>query len=116
MHKNITGIILSGGKSSRMGENKSLLKLGPKTVIEHVVELMQSIFSEVILITNTPEEYHFLNIPMYADIYKYKGPIAGIHSGLTHSNTETNFIVSCDIPLLTSEIIEYVINYRTDKP
>ncbi len=116
MYKNMTGIILSGGKSTRMGENKSLLKLGGKTVIERVVNLMQSLFSQVYLITNTPDEYEFLQIPMYEDIFKYKGPIAGIHSGLKASETKKNFVVSCDIPLMSEEMIQYIIDYKTDKP
>ena len=103
MYKNITGIILSGGKSTRMGENKSLMKLGDRTVIEHTLLLMQSLFSDVILITNTPDEYKFLNIPLYEDVYKYRGPLAGIHSGLINSITEENFVISCDIPLITKK-------------
>lgn len=114
--KKITAIILSGGKSSRMGENKSLMKLGNNTVIERVVELMQSLFTEVILITNTPEEYKFIEIPIYRDIYINRGPIAGIHSGLLNSRTEDNFIISCDIPLITSEIINYIIDFETQSP
>ena len=116
MYKNITGIILSGGKSTRMGENKSLMKLGDRTVIEHTLLLMQSLFSEVILITNTPDEYKFLNIPLFEDVYKYRGPLAGIHSGLLNSTTEENFVISCDIPLITKEIIEYIIKYDTTHP
>ena len=116
MYKNMTGIILSGGKSTRMGENKSLMKIGDKTVIERTLTLMHSLFQEVILITNTPEEYKFLNIPLFEDIYKYMGPLAGIHSGLLNSRTESNFIISCDIPLITKEIIEYIIEYDTTHP
>ena len=116
MYKNITGIILSGGKSTRMGENKSLMKLGDRTVIEHTLLLMQSLLSEVILITNTPDEYKFLNIPLFEDVYKYRGPLAGIHSGLLNSTTEENFVISCDIPLITKEIIEYIIKYDTPHP
>lgn len=116
MYKNITGIILSGGKSLRMGENKSLLKLGDKTVIENTLLLMQSLFSEVILITNSPDEYQFLDIPMFEDIYRYRGPLAGIHSGLINSQTDDNFIISCDIPLITSEIIKYIVDFKTPHP
>jgi len=116
MYDDITGIILSGGKSSRMGENKSLMKINDSTMIERVVNLMKSYFTEVILITNTPDEYEFLNISLYEDIFTYRGPLAGIHSGLHHSETERNFIISCDIPLMTGEIIKYLIEYETDKP
>ena len=116
MYDDVTGVILSGGKSSRMGENKSLMKINGSTMIERVVNLMKSHFDKVILITNTPDEYSFLNIPLYEDIYAYRGPLAGIHSGLHHSENEKNFIISCDIPLMTSEIIKYLIEFKTDKP
>jgi molybdopterin-guanine dinucleotide biosynthesis protein A len=116
MYSDITGVILAGGKSSRMGVNKSFLKLGNQTIIERIVDLMKSIFSEVIIITNTPDEYKFLNLPLYEDIYKWKGPLAGIHSALTHSQTEKIFVLSCDVPLMSKKMIEYIIEYKSDKP
>jgi molybdopterin-guanine dinucleotide biosynthesis protein A len=109
MYLDITGIILSGGKSSRMGQNKSFLKIGDKTIIDRVIDLMKSKFNEVIIITNEPELYQYTGLKLYGDIYKDVGPIAGIHSGLTHSNTEKNFIISCDIPLMNSDMIESII-------
>jgi len=115
MYSDITGIILAGGKSLRMGVNKSFLKLGNETIIKRQVELMKSISKEVIIITNTPAEYEFLQIPLYEDVYKSKGPLGGIHSGLIHSKTEKNFIISCDMPLVTENLIEFIINYNTDK-
>jgi molybdopterin-guanine dinucleotide biosynthesis protein A len=115
MYSDITGVILAGGKSSRMGVNKSFLKLGSQTIIERIVDLMKSIFSEVIIITNNPDEYKFLNLPLYEDIYKWKGPLAGIHSALTHSQTDIIFVLSCDVPLMSKEMIEHIIEYKTDK-
>jgi len=115
MYSDITGVILAGGKSSRMGENKSFLKLGNQTIIERIVDLMKSIFSEVIIITNTSGEYKFLNLPLYEDIYKWKGPLAGIHSALTRSQTEKIFVLSCDVPLMSKEMIEYIIECESDK-
>jgi len=115
LHKDVTGIILSGGKSSRMGQNKSLMKIGGTTIIEGVVDLMLSLFPEVILITNEPDDYKFLDLPMFEDVYRYKGPLAGIHSGLKHSKTNINFIISCDLPFMTKEMINYLIEYKTDK-
>lgn len=115
MYHDITGIILSGGKSSRMGENKSLMTVGDKTIIGIVVDLMNSLFEKVILITNDPDDYTFLNLTMYPDIYSRMGPLAGIHSGLSHTTTEKNFIISCDMPLMSSEMIKYLINFPTSK-
>lgn len=115
MYTDTTGIILSGGKSSRMGSNKALLKLGSETIIERMTKLMKSIFSDVFIMTNTPEEYKFLNIPLFEDIYKNKGPLSGIHSGLTHSSTDKNFFISCDLPLITRELIDYIVEFKSDK-
>lgn len=115
MYSDITGIILAGGKSSRMGTNKSFLKLGDKTIIERIVELMKSVFANVIIITNTPTDYAFLGLPAYEDIYKLNEPIAGIHSGLLNSKAEKNFFISCDMPLMTKETIEFIVNHKTAK-
>jgi molybdenum cofactor guanylyltransferase len=114
MYHDITGIILSGGKSTRMGENKSFLKIGSSVIIEQITNLMKSIFDEVIIITNEPELYEFLNIKTFLDIYKNVGPIAGIHSGLINSKSDKNFIISCDIPLMNAEMISSIIDYPSD--
>ena len=115
MYDDITAIILSGGKSTRMGTNKSFLKIGDKTIIERLRDLLQSIFKDVILITNEPDDYQFLGLPIYEDVYRHRGPLAGIHSGLKHSKTNINFIISCDLPFMTKEMINYLIEYKTDK-
>ena len=115
MYDDITAIILSGGKSSRMGTNKSLLKIGEKTIIERLRNLLQSMFKDVILITNDPDDYKFLGLPIYEDIFRHRGPLAGIHSGLKHSKTDLNFIISCDLPFMTMEMINYLIEYKTNK-
>ncbi|MBT8386181.1 MAG: molybdenum cofactor guanylyltransferase [Ignavibacteria bacterium] len=115
MYNDATGIILSGGKSSRMGVNKSLLKVGGITIIERMRDLMKSLFKVVVLITNDPADYKFLNIPIFEDLFKQKGSFAGIHSGLIHSSTEQSFIISCDLPFITKEMIKYLVEFKTDK-
>jgi len=116
MYNDITGIILSGGKSKRMGVNKSLLKVGCKTIIEVVQDKISKLFKELLVITNEPELYQFLNLEIYKDIFQGKGPLAGIHSGLVHSKTQKSFIISCDMPLITVDMINTIINYKKDSP
>ena len=111
MYNDITGIILSGGKSLRMGENKSFLKVGNKTAISIAIDLMKSIFHNVLLITNEPDLYVNYGVSLYEDIYKGLGPLTGIHSGLVNSNTEKNFILSCDMPLMNVKMIQCIIEY-----
>ncbi len=115
MRKDITGIILCGGKSSRMQTNKALLELGDKSVIEFVINKMKSVFSELILSANAIDDYSFLKLPIIQDAYLSKGPLGGIHAALKYSKTEKNFIIGCDMPLITAELINYLININSDK-
>lgn len=115
MLKDITGIILTGGKSSRMQTNKALLKLGDKTVIEIIASKLKIIFNDILISVSDYKEYDFLNLPQVKDVFNGKGPLAGIHSALKYSSTEKNFIISCDMPLISAELITYLININSDK-
>jgi molybdenum cofactor guanylyltransferase len=97
-------IILSGGKSSRMGTNKALLKFHEKTNIERIKDELQHVFDDIILVTNDPETYQFLNIKSVPDQFPGSGPLAGIHAGLEASDYEENFIVACDMPFVSAEL------------
>ena len=108
----ITGIILTGGNASRMGENKALKKLEGETLIERTAKILSRSVDQIILITNSPEEFSFLNLPMYPDIAKGIGPLAGILTGLTHSPTELNILMACDLPFITSEAIDHLLKMR----
>ena len=80
--QNVTAVILAGGPSSRMKSNKALLPYRGGRFIDAIYRLLSSIFSDVILVTNNPEQYEFLPCNKVPDIYKGMGVLAGIHSGL----------------------------------
>lgn len=103
-----TAIILAGGKSSRMGKNKALLPMEGKPNIELIKDHLAPFFSDIIVVTNDFEAYEFLKVPMVKDEYIGKGPLAGIHTGLKNSNTETNFFVACDMPFVSGELAKYL--------
>jgi len=105
----MNGIILAGGYSSRMGQNKSLLKISEKTIIEIIADKMKPIFPEVLIITNNPDEYEFLKLEIREDIYPHMGPLSGIHSGLVNSEAQNNCFVSCDSPCFSRESINFMI-------
>lgn len=115
-----TGIILAGGKSSRMGTNKALLEIDGKTVIERIVEKLGPIVDNLIIVTNSFEEFAFLELPMVEDEWKGIGPLAGIHAGLTASKTERNLIVACDMPFISPELgtllLEQLVEYEAVVP
>ena len=101
----ITGVILAGGKSSRFGSNKALAIVDGKPLIQHVADLISSLFAECLLVTNTPAEYEFLSLPMTHDRYRDSGPLAGIHAALLKIRTPRAFVVACDMPNLSQELI-----------
>lgn len=115
MRNDITGIILCGGKSLRMQTNKALLKLGEKTIIEIILDEMKKVFSRIILSANKAEELLFLNLPIVKDTFKSSGPLDGIYSALKSSDTDKNFITTCDLPLINSDIIEHLLNIDSKK-
>jgi molybdopterin-guanine dinucleotide biosynthesis protein A len=108
----VTGVILAGGKSSRMGKNKALLDFGGRSIIEHTVDLFKSIFPEVLLVTNTPEEYKGLSVRIVTDIFPGKGSLGGVYTGLLYSSNEYSFIASCDMPFLKRGLIEFLMTLR----
>jgi len=106
----IAGVILAGGRSTRFGSNKALAILDGKPLIQHVADLISGLFAECLLVTNTPEEYEFLSLPMTYDRYEESGPLAGIHAALLEVNEPRAFVVACDMPNLSPELIRYLCN------
>lgn len=96
--------ILCGGKSSRMRSEKGLVLFQKKPFIEHVIMAVLPISSNIQLITNA-KDYDYLKYKIVKDIIVDKGPLGGIYSALTNSDSEINLILSCDIPLISTEIL-----------
>ena len=106
--KGITGYILAGGKSSRMGADKGLLVFEGKAMIQHVIEKMQFIFSKLVIVSNNPE-YEKFGLEVIPDLIKDIGPAGGIYTALHHSEAKLNFMVSCDMPFVTQEAIAFIV-------
>lgn len=108
-------VALSGGKSSRMGTNKSLLLLNNKTVIEKIINELHDISCHVYLVTNEPVIYRFLQIPLIRDRYKEKGPLAGIETAFYHIDASIFVFSPCDTPFISSSIYRYLLKQIGDK-
>lgn len=104
-------ILLSGGKSSRMGTNKALLPVEGKANIERILESLGEGFSERIIVTNNPEEYELIKekVTLTLDIYPGLGPLSGIHAGLLASSAEYNVVVACDMPFVSQQLAQVLI-------
>ncbi|MDE0469936.1 MAG: molybdenum cofactor guanylyltransferase [Candidatus Poribacteria bacterium] len=106
----VTGVILAGGKSRRMGQNKALIQLGDDSLIEHVIRRMHLVVDELLLITNSPAEYAPLNVPMYGDIIPDTGALGGIYTGLTYASYDAVLCVGCDNPFLVPNLLTYLVS------
>ena len=106
----ITGVILAGGKSRRMGANKALLALGEDSLIGHVIRRTRLVTDELLLITNTPDEYAHLDMRMHADIVPNTGALGGVYTGLMSASHETVLCVACDSPFLEPKLLTYLVS------
>lgn len=111
---NITGIVLAGGKSSRMGTDKSHLIFNDKTFIEHSIYALKEIATEIIIISNN-EKHDDLGYKRIPDYIQDFGPVAGIYTGLANIKTKFAIILSCDIPLIQTKILKKLISIENDE-
>lgn len=105
-----SGIILSGGLNTRMkGENKALLSVGGRTILDRLYDTFQGVFEEVVLVTNDPLQYLSWDLTIVADLFGIRSSLTGIHAGLFHSSHPHAFITACDAPFLKRELIVALI-------
>jgi molybdopterin-guanine dinucleotide biosynthesis protein A len=106
----VTGVIQAGGKSTRMGgQPKALLELGGRRIIERVLDVITSVVDDVLIVTNTPELYGFLGLPMVGDVYPDHGSLGGIFTGLSSAAGDAAFTVACDMPFLHREVARLTV-------
>lgn len=108
--KHITGIVLAGGKSKRMGSDKGFVLYNGKPFIQHSIDALEPLVSEIIIVSNNPE-YDIFKKKRVADIIPDAGPLAGLYTGLHHSKTEDNLVLSCDVPLINTIVLKELINH-----
>lgn len=114
IRENAAAIILAGGKSSRMGRDKSLLPANNLPLIGKIVSQLEDYFQEIIIGANDIEKYRFLHLPVIPDLVEGRGPLMGIYSTLLSSKHEINFVVACDIPDLNMKYVKELIRQAKD--
>ncbi|WP_374689630.1 molybdenum cofactor guanylyltransferase [Promineifilum sp.] len=112
MTNNLTIAIQAGGKSSRMGVDKSFVPFLGRPMIEVVRDRVAGLGDEVILITNNQEPYAYLDLPMFGDIYPDSGPLGGIYTAIHHASHPHTLVVACDMPWLNRPLLEYMVGLR----
>lgn len=111
---NITGVVLAGGRSSRFGSNKAFAVFQETPFIQRILYIMATVFSDLLLVTNTPEAYRHLSFQIVSDHRPYQGPMGGIATALRVTSHPLIFVVGCDMPLIRSMQIREIAGQGQD--
>jgi len=105
----ISGVLLAGGKSRRMGQDKRNLMISGKSLFNHVLHVLESVFSEIIIVVATISSVvDQMKHRVVTDLIPDKGSAGGLYTGLTFSSNPQVFAVACDMPFLNPAVIQKV--------
>jgi molybdopterin-guanine dinucleotide biosynthesis protein A len=112
MRRDVSCIILAGGTSRRMGQDKAFIQVGGIRLFDYVYGTCRELFSEIIIVTNQPHHFIDYNPPIVTDEIPGSGSLGGLYTGLKRASNEYSLCVACDMPFLNPELITYVIDKR----
>jgi molybdopterin-guanine dinucleotide biosynthesis protein A len=112
LHSQLSGFVLAGGKSTRMGRDKASVTLNGLTLLQHALAALREVCRDVAIL-GKQELYGTLG-PVYEDIFSGCGPLGGIHAALSSSKTQFNLIIGVDTPFLAPEFLSYMAERATD--
>lgn len=102
----LTVCIQAGGQSSRMGEDKALKTFLGRPLIQRVAERLSTIADELIVTTNRPDEYAFLNLPLFSDLRQGRGALGGLYTAIASAKHPIVAVVACDMPFASPSLLE----------
>ena len=109
----MTGIILAGGKNSRMmGRKKAFIKIDGIPIIDIILNIFREIFSEIIIVTNAPEDFEYTNVRLVKDIMINKGSLGGLYTGIKEATFDDCFVVACDMPFINLQLINHIMQIK----
>jgi molybdopterin-guanine dinucleotide biosynthesis protein A len=106
----MTGIILAGGRSSRMGQPKALLPFDGEPLILHIVRLLQQQFDELLVVAAPGQDVPQMPVRLVRDEVAYQGPVGGIYYGLKAAGDDVCFVTSCDSAFLNPALIAHLVS------
>ena len=108
----VTGVLLAGGNSRRMGRNKALMTLAGQRLVDRALAILRDLFDDLLMVTNSPDLYADLDVRMVPDLVTGKGALGGIHSAIHHAATPYCLVVACDMPFLNAGVLRYLVEQR----
>jgi len=109
-----TGIILAGGKSVRMGENKAFIEISGTPIIYRIYSLFKELFRENMIVTNQKELFSNFDSKIYVDLLPNKGVLGGLYTGIFFSTFKYSFCVACDMPFIKKPLVQYLMDQIHD--
>ena len=103
------GFVLAGGRSTRMGRDKALLRLGGTTLVERIARQVLQAAGSVTLL-GPPERYAGLGFPVVADLLEDRGPLGGLYTALQRREADWNLLVACDLPHVTAPLLTELLD------
>jgi molybdopterin-guanine dinucleotide biosynthesis protein A len=111
MNYDCTGVILAGGRNSRFsGNNKALIQVAGKRILDRIYEVYTNLFDDILLVTNDPLQYMSWDFDIVTDIFPFRSALTGLHAGLFYITTPYAFFAACDIPFLKKEVVEILLD------
>ncbi|HNB51646.1 MAG TPA: molybdenum cofactor guanylyltransferase [Anaerolineales bacterium] len=107
--KGISLVLQAGGKSTRMGRDKALVSFQGMTMIEYILQQTKGLTQDTIVITNTPEDYRFLNLPLFPDVIPDWGALGGLYTAIACAPQETCLVLACDMPFVNRPLLEHLL-------
>ena len=114
MITDVTGILLAGGKSRRMGEDKRFLHVGAVSLFERSLRVLRSVFQDVLVVIAQDSDPVKAEVPVARDLVPNCGSLGGLYTGLSEAVTTYVFVVACDMPFLDPLAIQYVLEQRAE--
>ncbi len=102
----LTVCIQAGGQSSRMGEDKALKNFLGRPLIQRVIDRVSQVADELIVTTNHPHDYHFLDIRLIPDLKPGRGALGGLYTAIASASNPLVAVVACDMPFASAELLE----------
>jgi len=110
-----TGIILAGGSGSRMnGADKSQLVVNNRPMLDRNIEKLRKWFSQVLIVTNRQRCYDYPDVKQIIDERAGCGPLMGLYSGLRASGHKLNFVMACDMPHVSQDMVQLLMDNTKD--
>jgi len=107
---NCTAVILTGGESKRMGADKASVVLSGKPLLEHVIAQLEPLFADMLI--SVREQRPDIVYPQVVDASKSRGPMVGVKAALEAVKTDWVFVIACDMPLISTGLIQYLAELR----